>query len=349
MIAGHDPGIRRVLRKPSQSAPGAAPEEIAGGIARVQMRHPVFSPVNSWIIGARTAGRDALIVDTTYPDPESGAVWAEICDSGALDGVGTVLLTHHHRDHAGQALWLSERLGARLLASAGEAEALAERIAGAGAVFARELTVFYRRCGLSEAHSARLTAVAADYSDLRAPGARLEILQSGGLEVAGRDFEVIVSGGHSPAAVSLLDRRGGLFIAGDQLLPGGGPQITYFDLEDQTDHLGHYFDYLNLVSDLPDDILVLPGHGDAFYGAAARAAHIRAGHERRLARLLEVTDRAQSCAELIERMFPPQALAQFGWVLPGMLISLAGHLQAQGRLRRIEAENGLVLFERLNG
>lgn len=318
-------------------------------IARVQMRHPIFAPVNSWIIGGRTTGREGLVVDTTYPDADCGAIWAEICDSGALDAVGTVLLTHHHRDHAGQALWLAERLGARLLASAEEAEALEGRISGAGAPLARQLALFYRRCGLSETHSARLIAVAADYSDLRTPGARLEILDSDRFEAAGRVFDVIVSGGHSPAAISLLDRRGGLFIAGDQLLPGGGPQITYFDLADETDHLGRYFDYLNFVTELPDDILVLPGHGDAFYGAAARAAHIRAGHERRLARLLEVTDRAQSCAELIERMFPPQALVQFGWVLPGMLISLARHLQSQGRLRRIEGDEGVVLFERQNG
>ncbi|WP_170926491.1 MBL fold metallo-hydrolase [Devosia lucknowensis] len=295
--------------------------------------------VNGWIIGSGAT----LIVDGGVPGAEASARWDQAEQADVVGAVEAILCTHMHRDHSGQIPRLVARHGVPLLMTEAEHRKVVAASEASTEQRQTDLTSFLIRQGVAPAE-ARSTAPP-DYSVLASFPRDYQPLDDGmTVTIAGRAWRVLTGGGHSSKGACLISEDGQLMVAGDQILGGTGPHITVGLDEPEADLLSAYFDFLGRLADLPDTMLVLPGHGSAFRSLPAHALALRKGHQRRLDRLKARLDGAMSCTEMAPLVFTQQAMRHFGYLVPGMALSLANHLWHRGELQRHEDDDGVWRF-----
>lgn len=326
---------------------------IAPGIRwwRVPMSGPL-KHVNGLLLddGAPGSG-DLLAIDTGTASPRSTEAWRTILE-GPLAGqrVARVLCTHMHPDHIGLAGWLSRRfddapilmtrtewLTARMLSADARDEVPEEQIA------------FWRAAGWSEEQVAK--AEKGGFSRFGKMIARLplgftRIRDGETLSIGGADWRVVVGSGHSPEHACLLSEERRILIAGDQVLPRISSNVSLGVNEPGADPLGDWLASIDRFRELPDDLLVLPGHGDPFYGLHLRLDALAREHHDRLDALVEhMVDeprRAVDCfAQLFRRPIGPDVIG----MATGEALAHLRHLEATGRARR-EVRDGVWWYAR---
>jgi glyoxylase-like metal-dependent hydrolase (beta-lactamase superfamily II) len=107
------------------------------------------------------------------------------------------------------------------------------------------------------------------------------------IAIGAREWRVVTGNGHSPEHVCLLDEANGILIAGDQVLPRITSNVSLSLSEPDGDPLGDWLASIAKLRSLPDDLLVLPSHGDPFTGLHARLDALDHGHRDRLDALAE--------------------------------------------------------------
>ena len=281
-----------------------------------------FASVNAWIVGPM--GRQ-FIIDTGMCGADTEQIWRRAEESGELGGVEAILVTHMHRDHAGQVRHLQQRFGAKLLMSAREhAGALAASMAIRDEN-RLQLCDFLLALGMDGQAADAIAPI--DYSMLAPfPLDFIALQDDGCLSLAGRNWRVMLGGGHSAAAACLMAEDKSLFFSGDQVLAGAGAHIAVWQAAPEADPLADYFTFLDRLAPLPDEMLVLPGHGLPFRGLAAQARSLRRQHEDRLAKLANGIFGAMSCVEMAPLVFSDRAIRRFAELIPAMTLSLANHL-----------------------
>lgn len=99
----------------------------------------------------------------------------------------------------------------------------------------------------------------------------------------------VVTPGHTPGHMCLVNPEAGLFLAADMILPEIHPGIGLGVGQLDGNPVVHYLESLERISEF-DDLLVIPGHGYVFSGLPARrretAAHVL-GRAREVRRILE--------------------------------------------------------------
>ena len=163
---------------------------------------------------------------------------------------------------------------------------------------------------------------------------RFTRLQNGdSLNIGDRHWQVVVGSGHSPEHACLHDEAGKLLIAGDQVLPRITSNVSVLLSEPDADPLGDWLESIARLKTLPDDLLVLPSHGEPFYGLHARLDALASGHLDRLDALhdrLEQPMRAIDCFPIL-----------FGRRIDDSVYGLATG-EALAHLRRLEVEGRAV-------
>lgn len=316
---------------------------IAPGIRwwRVPMSGPL-KHVNGLILDDGAGGSGELLaIDTGTASPRSTEAWRTLLD-GPLAGqrIARILCTHMHPDHLGLAGWLhrkfdgapilmtrTEWLMARMLSSDQRDEVPDEQVA------------FWRAAGWDDDQIA--TAEKGGFARFGKAIARLplgftRIRDGEALTIGGHDWEVVVGSGHSPEHACLLDRERRILIAGDQVLPRISSNISLHVNEPGADPLGEWLASIDRFRLLPDDLLVLPGHGDPFRGLHARLdALAREHHDRLDALVAHMTEprRAVDCfAQLFRRPIGPDVIG----MATGEALAHLRHLEVTGRAVRRE-------------
>ena len=106
------------------------------------------------------------------------------------------------------------------------------------------------------------------------------------LKLAGRDWFVVHTPGHTADHICLHDPENRLFLAGDHILPTITPHIS--GVTQRADPLNAFFESLDLVADTPDVENVFPAHGHPFDDLALRAKAIKQHHYERLDKLKSI-------------------------------------------------------------
>ena len=106
------------------------------------------------------------------------------------------------------------------------------------------------------------------------------------LKLAGREWFVIHTPGHTEDHFCLHDPESRTFLAGDHVLPTITPHIS--GVSRRPDPLQAFFDSLDLVGATPDVERVLPAHGHPFDNLAQRAQEIKEHHFERLTKLRKI-------------------------------------------------------------
>ena len=318
--------------------------EIAPGVGWTRLPVPgTLKHINVWLLDD---GDGVAVVDTGLRGPETQEAWTR-----ALGGrrVTRVFVTHFHPDHVGSAGWLCEAHDARLWMSRGEWLFARFLSADAQDQPPREAIAQWTGAGWSQAQIDTARASGWGFfsrvvSPFPAGYIRLQDGQS--IAIGSRTWTVRVGSGHSPEHACLVDEVGGLMIAGDQVLPRITSNISMSIMEPQADPLGEWLASIaRFRATLSNDLLVLPAHGEPFYGLQARLERLAEGHEislDRLAALLaEGSRRAIDCfGSLFAREIDETILG----LATGEALAHLRHLEVTGRAVR-ETRDGVWYFK----
>lgn len=310
-------------------------------------RSPVpgsLNHINLWILDD---GDGIALIDSGLDIPPARVAW-EALFAGPLAGriVTRVICTHFHPDHLGLAGWLCERFGVRLWMTRGEwlfARMLTTDVRDAPPA---EAVAYWRAAGWDEERivaetgkgwgrfASVVSAVPVSYARMR---------DGDSVRIGTRDWRVVVGSGHSPEHACLVDEAGKLMIAGDQVLPRITSNVSLALSEPEADPLGEWLDSIAKLRRLPDDLLVLPSHGEPFTGLHARLDALATGHRGRLDALhdhLAMPRRAVDCFSILFG----RAIGDGVYGLAtGEALAHLRHLEANGRAAR-EMRDGVAWY-----
>ena len=337
----------QVLDYPFADPPDSgAAREVAPGVHWLRMPLPfVLNHINLWLL---EDGADWVIVDSGVATDETRALWDRILVE-RVDGrrVSRVLVTHCHPDHAGNAGWLTDRLGAPLWMSQAEyLTAHAWRDDTAGFTHAGWMA-FARANGLDEEQIASLEVRGSRYK--RAvpdfPKTYHRMMDRDEITIGGRAWRVVMGYGHAPEHASLHCAELDVFISGDMLLPKISTHVGVSSVTPGDDPLGQFLDsiarYRTLLS---ERTLVLPSHGLPFRGAHERITQLEEHHRLRLAELEEACVEPRSAADLIGTVFRRQLDPFQTFLALGETLAHLNYLARRGVLVRAPGADGVVRF-----
>lgn len=302
--------------------------------------------INLWLLDEDDG---YAIVDTGLDLPPARDAW-EVLFAGPLAGrtATRVLVTHFHPDHIGLAGWLTERCDVRLWMSRGEwlfARMLtADRRDGPPA----EAVAFWRAAGWGEDRIAAESAkgwgrFASAVSPI--PVGYIRLRDGDILSIGRRRWRVVVGCGHSPEHACLVDETGGLMIAGDQVLPRITSNVSLTLSEPEGDPLGDWLDSIARLRELPDDLLVLPSHGEPFTGLHARLDALAAGHRGRLDALHDALVEPRRAVDCFRILFGRKIDDRSYGAATGEALAHLRRLEVEGRAVR-EIRDGVFYYSR---
>jgi glyoxylase-like metal-dependent hydrolase (beta-lactamase superfamily II) len=303
------------------------------GIRRItmpiaQQGEPDF--VNCWLLGQ---GDALVLVDTGMPGKRTRDLWGALFAAPlAGERPAAVLCTHGHPDHVGQAEWLAGIYDCPFIITAPE----------------WDLSRSYRR-GDSVRSTARrsMLRLAGFAPALTTEAAPLTVIEEGGvepdtgsardgalLELGGRHWRIMLGGGHSPQALSLLAEDRSVALLGDQILPHMAPFVGVRAGDLEANPVRDYLEFLARCSSLPASTLGLPGHGEPFLDIAERAEILASKVAERCNRVLAARIGEATCADLMEIMFHGPTTQGGLFVRLSAAIAHLNYMVAEGMLER---------------
>jgi glyoxylase-like metal-dependent hydrolase (beta-lactamase superfamily II) len=204
------------------------------------------------------------------------------------DPVTRVICTHMHPDHIGLAGWLCERFNAPLIMTRIEYVMARMLLADMGQPAPESGADFYRAAGWDEPQIARYRKEFGRFGMAVSPlpASYQRIREGDRLTLGGRDWLIVIGEGHSPEHACLWRQDDGVVLGGDQILPKISSNVSVWPTEADADPLGDWLASLERMKTVfPDDILVLPSHGEVFRGAHTRLDALIRGHHVALKRL----------------------------------------------------------------
>lgn len=319
--------------------------QMSDGLFGLRLALPfALDHVNIWFL---RDGPSWTLIDTGIANEATKTIWSGLLEGG-LNGrkIDRLIATHFHPDHMGLAGWLCQQTGAEFWASRIEwltARALAH---DDGSGFVEAGSHFDRLAGLSEEQIAERAARGNVYRQRAvAPPASYKRVQEGDLiEIDGQSWQVLIGRGHAPEMICLYSAERDLLLAADQVLQKISPNIGVWPGEPEANPLADFIESLESFRVLPETALVLPSHGQAFYGLHARIDELLDHHRQRLDRAEEEAGRGKTAVEIMPSLFNRELdKHQLGFAL-GEALAHLNFLVTQGRLKRDLDEAGRYLY-----
>lgn len=342
-------------RRQEQDPASTEVSEVAPGVLRAQL--PIeftgLGHVNCYVL---PDDRGATIVDPGMPGKSTmTALQARLDSIGIpLRRVHTVIVTHAHPDHYGGAGWVRQESGADIVThqlfhtiidrhdppdlDVEDAAALVVD----GEHHSRDS--WWKPPPWGGKHpmplSRRLLVAAARRFPrfAKTPTPTRRITDGTTMQLAGRDWFVMHTPGHTDDHVCFYDPTEGVLLSGDHVLPTITPHIGGWVRN--ADPLQSFFESLTKVAALGDQVhTVLPAHGHPFDDLAGRAASIAEHHRGRLAVAAEAIagEGSATVGAVSHHLFSERAQ---GPMADSETYAHLEHLRRAGRVRRTEADDG---------
>jgi glyoxylase-like metal-dependent hydrolase (beta-lactamase superfamily II) len=326
---------------PDTPRPGEA-VEVAPGILWLRFPLPfALDHVNLFALDDRDGW---TVVDTGFGDEASEGVWLELLD-GPLRArpIRRLVVTHFHPDHVGLAGWLVARTGAELCMPETEWLLCRYLVAEDPASALATAMAFYRAAGVDAERRVALEVDGHVYPRriTPPPDTFTPLVAGERLTVGGREFEVRIGEGHSPAQAILWCADDRLLLAADQILPRISPNVPVWPQAPTADPLARFLASLERLRTLPADTRVLPAHDWPFEGLHGRIDALVRFHDQRLDATLAAVGEEATAFEVMHALFPRvDDVHQLRFAL-GETIAHLNHLVSRGRLARFDDEQGV--------
>ena len=285
--------------------PLAGCREVAPGVLWLRMPLPgALDHINVWALSDRDGW---TLVDTGLQMPEVEAAWQRAFVATLDDRpIVRVICTHMHPDHIGMAGWLTRRFDCVLWMTRLEYLTCRVLVADTGREAPSDGVRFYRAAGWSEEaledYKARFGGFGKGVYAL--PDSYRRVSDGDEIEIGGRLWRAIIGRGHSPEHLCLYCPQLDLMISGDQVLPRITSNVSLFPTEPEADPLSDWLASIASLKDqIPDEVLVLPSHGEPFRGLHARLEQLNAWHEETLQRLIAVLREPKRAIDVFGVMF----------------------------------------------
>lgn len=322
--------------------------EVRPGVFWLRMPIPIpgLNFINLWLLRDKDGW---TLVDTGLLTPEIQTIWEGIFTT-YLQGlpIKRLICTHFHPDHLGLAGWLQERWQAPLWMTLGE-WSFGRMLALESLPDVPEADLaFYRRCGFDDTAIAEMQARGfGNFGRAVSPIPRsyVRIVEGDQITINDADWRVIVGRGHSPEHACLYSPALNLLISGDQVLPRISPHIGVYPGEPDARSLTLYLRSLDKFSDLPDDVLVLPAHGDAFTGLHARIAYLKRHHRERLDALMLALEQPHTVMQTLPLLFKRDISGHLT-LATGEALAHLHHLMLEGLVERHLNAQGVYEYQR---
>lgn len=287
-----------------------------------------------------------IIIDSGLDSIETRSIWEELFSGPLRDEVvAGIFCTHFHVDHMGLAGYLAERCRVPLFTTYEEYFSLRGWPADIEEV-PWQHAEFYQQAGFPKEQLAQ-TLVMFRFSEKISPlpPAFIRVQEGHALPISGGDWQIIIGRGHSPEHAMLYSSDRKILISGDQLLPRISTNVSVSAVNPADEPLGCWFASLDRLDELPDDTLVLPGHGLPFLGVKTRVAELRLHHERKFAVILEACAVSElSGYELLLAIYP-YPLSDFDIQLAlGETLAHLRYLLAHNRMAGTLDESGVIRY-----
>ena len=349
--------------------------EMAKDVLRMELpiRMPGLGHVNCY---ALLDDRGAAVIDPGLPGPSSFKALKERLKQADLKvkDIHTVIVTHSHPDHFGGAMRIRKESGAEIVAhnefrfgpvqpSSEQAEVSVDDLTAqheSDEAKARQRAEEEPNFGFSRAFRPRITpwggagprpplktslkwaAMLLIGSTPIVPKVTRAVRQGEALKLAGREFFVVHTPGHTEDHICLHDPAEGLFLAGDHVLPTITPHISGLT-HSSVDPLADFFASLDLVAATEHVSNVLPAHGHPFADLAARCEAIKQHHYERLEKVKSIArDLGPSKVEAFsQHLFKPRS---WGPMADSETYAHLEHLRILGDAERSSDGNGHYIY-----
>ena len=346
--SAHEPLVAKGLTYPMGSyAPGYGDVfPIAEGVGWTRLPVPgSLRHINVWTLNdGKTASGDIAIVDTGIDIPDSRAAWSRALGDHR---VSRVIVTHFHPDHIGCAGWLCDSHDAALWMS--RTEFLLARMLLADVRDAPPRAAVTQMIAAGWNATQIETMIAGGWGKFARivspmPVGHVRVREGDVIRIGARDWTVWIGSGHTPEHVCLIDFDGKLMIAGDQVLPRITSNVSVSVTEPFGDPLGEWLASIDKFRALPDDLLVLPAHGEPFTGLHARLDRLEDGHRTSLDRLHErLTTAPRRAVDCFGALFARPIDDSIIGLATGEALAHLRHLEVTGRATR-ESRDGVDYY-----
>jgi glyoxylase-like metal-dependent hydrolase (beta-lactamase superfamily II) len=177
---------------------------------------------------------------------------------------------------------------------------------------------------------------------LRFPDISVPVEAGDRLRLAGREWFIVHTPGHTNDHICLHCPEEGLFLAGDHVLPSITPHISGLSREE--DPLEAFFQSLDRAAAIPHVDQALPAHGHPFEDLAARCAAIKEHHQKRLGEICDIgRDIGPSSVEAFsEKLFRKRS---WGSMAQSETYAHLEHLRRRGEAEAHRSKSGQLIFE----
>lgn len=320
--------------------------EVAPGVHWVRMPLPFqLNHINLWLL---EDGDGWTVVDTGFNTDDIRDHWRAIFDR-LLTGkpIRRTIITHFHPDHLGLAGWFEAEYGAEMWMS--YAEFLQAHLAWTQSVThdVDGWMEFFVQNGLDPAVTDRYKAERPDFGrgTTKIPITVKRICDDDVIEIGGRNWRAITSGGHSAEHVSLYCESLNLLISGDQVLPRITTNVSVWYTEPDGDPLRQFINSFDRFRPLPEDVLVLPSHDRPFRGLHDRLDGLVEHHDERLDAAAAHCKTPRTGMDLLPVLFKRKLDDHQIAFAMGEALAHLNYLVTAGRLRKFRNDSGQVVFQ----
>jgi glyoxylase-like metal-dependent hydrolase (beta-lactamase superfamily II) len=293
------------LSYPIAAPAGGGHVAVAPGVHWIRLPLPFrLDHINVW---ALDDGPGWALVDTGARTEGTLEAWEQLFAEAPTSGPLTrVLCTHMHPDHVGMAGWLTRKYDVRLWMSRLEYLSCRVLMGDTGREAPADALRFFHEAGWSEnaihSYRARFGNFGKMISALPDSYQRLEDGEQ--IVIGGNEWEVVMGNGHSPEHACFWCPALKLLISGDQVLPKISSNVSVQPTEPMANPLKDWLDSLEKVRRrVPDDVLVLPAHNEAFHGLHARIEKLKTGQDEAMSRLLDLLAQEKRVVDVFPALF----------------------------------------------
>lgn len=276
-----------------------------------------------------------------------------------LDGLGvpfnaihTLILSHGHGDHGGQARRVADLSGARIACHTQEARFIG--YPNGSDADRQQFSTWLQEQGYPQEDIDDLleTAATNERGDRRDIFLEPDLPLSGGevFAVGRYHFEALWIPGHTPGHLCLYDRQRRVLLTGDHILEIVTPNVGLHPLLPENPLPGYLASLRQLASE--DVGVVLPGHGPRIADLPARTAEIASRHDGRRSQLLALlSPTPQSAYELAVQVWAKPGRRNWSALHPHLRRNAVGMLAAhldllsedRSGVRRV-SEDGILKY-----